>query len=338
MSVDWQDGRYIESEDDPGFGTRLRQAFRRGWTKSSGKASRGATDGDDEAFGLEGALRAELRPGGRWLPILLTVVALAAFATVIWYAYNWGKGSLDTSALPVITGDGGPVKVRPADEGGVEIPDQDKLIFDSGLDGSLDGGKGGTVEHLLPAPEEPVDLSSVAARQESAAAAGLGHQLSASPQAGGTLPSTVVTVEEVLPPSVPADNAAQGQDVIAQAIEKEAAMAAAPAGDTGSAPVPAPAPKPTAVQTAQVPTDSGYLLQLAATQDAASAKKEWARLQKAFPQLLGGRSLTVEKAEVSGTTYYRILTGPFPTKETVEDICTQLKAKKQSCLVKKRAP
>jgi hypothetical protein len=48
--------------------------------------------------------------------------------------------------------------------------------------------------------------------------------------------------------------------------------------------------------------------------------------------------VSYEKAVVGGKTYYRILTGPFPTRATVEDLCAQLKSKKQSCLVKKQAP
>ena len=60
-------------------------------------------------------------------------------------------------------------------------------------------------------------------------------------------------------------------------------------------------------------------------------------MQAAHPDLLGGLNLTVQKAEVGGKTYYRILTGPFPTRATVDDICAQLKAKNQSCLVKKQA-
>ncbi|HMB76796.1 MAG TPA: SPOR domain-containing protein [Kiloniellaceae bacterium] len=317
MSVDWHDERYIESEDDEGFGGRLRQAFRRGWSKSGrGPAA------DDETAALEGALRAELKPRKPWLPLLLTLVALIAFGTVIWYAYNWGKGSLDSSALPVIAGDSSPIKVRPADEGGVVIPDQDKLIFDS----SLDGEESASVEHLLPAPEEPVDLAAVTAVPESPAVQGLGHQLTASPPPAAVEPSV------------------QSEDVIAQAIQSEALSTAAPAAPdatAGATPEPAPAPapaKPAAVQTAQVPTDSGYLLQLAAMQDPEAANQEWARLQSAYPDLLGSLSLTVEKADVGGKTYYRILTGPFPTKATVEDICSQLKAKSQSCLVKKQAP
>ena len=325
MSVDWHDGRYIESVEDEGFGTRLRHAFRRGLAKPGGDPD--DDDPGDDARALEGALRADLKRHSRWLPILLTLVALTAFATVIWYAYNWGKGSLDAGALPVIAGDSNPIKVRPADEGGVEIPDQDKLIFDS----SLDGQESGTVEHLLPSPEEPLDLARAADQPQGLAVEGLGHQLVASPPPAASGPAAIVTVEEL-----PAQDTAQGGDVIAQAIESEAlstaagpADPAAPAAETKAAAAP--------VQTAQVPTDSGYLLQLAAMQDPAAAEKEWARLQKTYPQLLGSLSLTVEKAVVGGKTYYRILTGPFPTKETVEDICSQLKAKSQSCLVKKQA-
>ena len=79
-----------------------------------------------------------------------------------------------------------------------------------------------------------------------------------------------------------------------------------------------------------------YVVQLASVTSDDAAKKEWARLQKAFPDLLGDMNLSPEVATVKGTEYHRVQTGPFPSKATALDLCAQLKAKKQPCIVQQR--
>jgi cell division septation protein DedD len=307
MSVGLHGGHFTDEEENPG--SRLRQFLHSGWTKARGGEAKGRTD--DQTLALESGPR----PRSRIIPILLCLVALNAFGTVIWYAYNWGKGSLDDGALPVVTADGDPIKVRPAEEGGLVILHQDKLVLNNGLEGS----ENLVVEHLLALPEVPQDLAFSRAKEEGGEIATLGHQLQAS-KPSPDVAIVIVEAEEVLPPSAPAP-------------ASKSTEAAIPAPER---PEPAVAPA-VQVQSVQVPTNSGFLLQLAALEDAGAAKTEWARLQKAHPQLLGSLTVSYEKAVVGGKVYYRILTGPFPTRATVEDLCAQLKSKKQSCLVKKQA-
>jgi cell division septation protein DedD len=309
MSVGLHGDHFTGQEENPG--SRLRQFLHSSWTKVRGGEAKARPD--DKTLALESGPR--LR--SRIIPILLCVVALNAFGTVIWYAYNWGKGSLDDGALPVVTADGDPIKVRPAEEGGLVILHQDKLVLNNGLEGS----ENQVVEHLLALPEVPQDLAFSKAKEEGGEIATLGHQLQAS-KPSPDVAIVIVEAEEVVSPSAPAP-------------APKSTEAAIPAPES---PEPAVAPAAKQLQSAQVPTDSGFVLQLAALQDAGAAKAEWARLRKAHPQLLGSLTVNYEKAVVGGKTYYRILTGPFPTRATVEDLCAQLKSKKQSCLVKKQAP
>jgi septal ring-binding cell division protein DamX len=108
----------------------------------------------------------------------------------------------------------------------------------------------------------------------------------------------------------------------------------------GNAAVPAPpAPPqvtaPAATQTAAL-TAGDVVLQLSSVRSEAAAAAEWRRLQAAHPQQLGDRRLTLETAEVQGTTYYRVQTGPFASRDAAAAVCTQLKARNQDCLVKQR--
>ncbi len=102
--------------------------------------------------------------------------------------------------------------------------------------------------------------------------------------------------------------------------------------DTQTAAVPKVAPvKP------QKPAASAgggdFLVQLASVTSEKLAEREWARLQKAFPDLFGNRKLTIEKKEIAGRgTFYRVQTGGYATLDEARAICSGLKAKNQGCL------
>ncbi len=77
-----------------------------------------------------------------------------------------------------------------------------------------------------------------------------------------------------------------------------------------------------------------YFVQLASMKSDASARQEWARLQKAPPELFGGVALDVQRADMGADgIFYRVRTGPFPNKATAQDMCWQIKAAKLACLV-----
>ncbi len=77
-----------------------------------------------------------------------------------------------------------------------------------------------------------------------------------------------------------------------------------------------------------------YFVQLASVRSDDSARQEWARLQKAHPDLLGDLALEVQRADLGDRgIYYRLRSGPFPNRATAQDICAQIKAAKLACLV-----
>lgn len=103
-----------------------------------------ATDEDDE-------------PAGRgWLMLLVVVAVLAALAGVVYFAYQQGREEGIRTAPPIVRADGGPEKVAPQDPGGMDIPHQDKEIFERITGDNGGAPANGGVERLLPPPEEPV--------------------------------------------------------------------------------------------------------------------------------------------------------------------------------------
>ena len=77
-----------------------------------------------------------------------------------------------------------------------------------------------------------------------------------------------------------------------------------------------------------------YFVQVASVKSDAGARKEWARMQRAHPDLLGDLELSVQSADLGERgIFFRIRTGPFPNRATAQDMCWQIKAAKLGCLV-----
>ena len=88
----------------------------------------------------------------RLLASFVIAVALGGFSGIVWYAYTKGKESGGEAVVPLIKAENKPVKVRPEKPGGMEVPNQDKLVY-SRLN---PGEPPPPVERLLPPPEAPV--------------------------------------------------------------------------------------------------------------------------------------------------------------------------------------
>ena len=73
---------------------------------------------------------------------------MGAFAGGLWFAYVEGMHRAGGAAdIPLIRADTSPMKVKPENPGGMQIPDRDMLIY---------GQQRPQVEHLLPPPEQPM--------------------------------------------------------------------------------------------------------------------------------------------------------------------------------------
>lgn len=96
-----------------------------------------------EEYGAEDAT------GKRMIFAGLTVLILAVFGGLIWYSYMQGN---DQGPVPVVRADKKPVKVKPKDPGGLEVPDRDKLVYEK-----LTGDKGTKDDVLASSAELPME-------------------------------------------------------------------------------------------------------------------------------------------------------------------------------------
>ena len=310
----------------------------------------------------------ELRSRSRLMPVGIALVIFAAFGGVVWYAFSDpGTAPERQQTVELIQANPDPVKTKPENPGGLQVEHQDKLILNPDPEKPQ-------VERLLPPPEAPLPLASSAdggagetgsessnetpAGGSEATQAGVASLLrdgqeekpedleraaeSAAEQAVTAGAAATAAVGNAAVDSAPAETETQVPTPPAAAAIPDAP----PVAPKPVAPVVTEAPKTpvaqdpapkAATQVAQVPTDSGYVLQLASLRSEDLARQEWSRIQNGNKGLLGQMKAIVERAEIEGIgTRYRLQTGPFPTKATAQDLCAQLKAAKQDCLVKRR--
>lgn len=276
------------------------------------------SDAEAEAAKSRRRFRNRLLAGG------VLVAALAGF----WF---WsGGGEPGNEPVPVITADTSPEKVKPADEGGLEVPNQDVAILNGESTGAPAEG-----ETVLPAPEQPATPPvAEPATAETAADAGV---------AVPSVPAPAVdAIPSVPAPTVPAPGeTAATAEPTAPATSEAAPAEAAPATDTQTAAADAaPAEQapaeaaPAAAPAAEPAVTGSARIQLAAVKSEAAAQKEWARIQKANPDLLGGLTLHVERFnKTASEVYYRIQAGPLQDKASAKQLCAKLKQKNQACIV-----
>ncbi len=85
------------------------------------------------------------------LGAVVAVAALSGFAGVAWYATTQGQKN-PGAVVPVIAADNSPIKERPADPGGLDVPNRGMQVF-SQITPAQEPQK---VERLLPPAETPV--------------------------------------------------------------------------------------------------------------------------------------------------------------------------------------
>jgi cell division septation protein DedD len=323
-----------ETESGPGFGIGAER-------RSDGAGPETDLHGDDGE-----------PPRRRALPIVVALVALAGFAGMVWYAYDWGLGQVETARLPVILAEPEPIKSRPESPGGLEVPHQDKLVLN---EVEPDPEKP-QVERLLPPPETPRPPKAPSAAEVEVAVPPIETAVGALDEptrgavppapppvperAEGEAPAAAPQIPAVAPspPSEPAPSepALAPPQVAAQPVAPEPA---APEAATPETPVAEPAaavPAPP-VQTAARTPSGAYVVQLAALRARAGTRPAWTRLQRAHPMLLGDKELTVQEIDLGERgIFYRVQAGFFPDRAGASALCRALKARQQDCLVVKR--
>ncbi len=91
--------------------------------------------------------------GPMLLSIALGLAMVVAILVTVWYFFADSRGPAAPSAsVPVVQADPAAIKSKPSDPGGMEVPNQDKLVYERLGHGDSQPPPG---ERLLPPPEAP---------------------------------------------------------------------------------------------------------------------------------------------------------------------------------------
>lgn len=270
------------------------------------------------------------------LMIGLSGAVIAGFGTALWFAYEQGVRRGVQMVPVLVRAEKGPIKVKPDDPGGMNVPHRDKTVYDR-LSGQPETAE---AEKLLPPPENVVEKPLAAVRDAKA---------EPEPDDGGTPNPKVQVAEPPKPaPAAPqpkAQTASVSPDAIGkpkQLIPAAPKAASKPASEPKSASKPksepkkAPAAKPVAKKTAPI---NSYLIQIGAFRSADRARAGWQRLVKENKALLGSLTPVVVRADLGKKgVYHRLRAGPMDGKEAAAAMCSRLKQRKVGCLVIKPKP
>jgi cell division septation protein DedD len=292
------------------------------------------------------------RPRSRPIVVLLGIVVLAAFAGVVWVAYNQGVKQ-GQSGLPVLTADAGPTRIVPdAATASPAIDPAPAKSYDRLMSSEPDGDQ----VNMLPKPEQPKTTPSpqelaVAPTTEEATGGKFGINASdfdapvdpgmdTTVGAIGTAPASREDITSALPArdtaAKPAPNALAPAKPIAP---KEIAPPPAPIQPATPKPVatPAPAPLTTAQPEAVAETTdqpAGVAIQLGSFPNSALAASAWSKIMSSNQALLADYKPAFAKAEIPGKgTWFRLRVGGFADKAAAKSVCDQLQATGQACII-----
>ncbi len=241
----------------------------------------------------------------RTLAAFVVAVALGGFSAVVWYSFTKGQEDNQEALVPLIKAENKPIKVRPEKPGGMEVPNQDKLVYSR----MNPGERPPPVEKLLPLPETPV--AKPAASPEDGSTGKAKKVAEAAPTAEGPAAAKGTAKSA---PALPAPKIAG-----LEKAKKEEAMA-----------------KAGAELAVIAPALGGYAIQLVALRSRDRAQEHWRKLRKAHGDILGNLTHTVVTADLGDRgTFYRLRAGRLPDRAAAERLCAKLAARKVGCLVVK---
>lgn len=265
--------------------------------------------------------------GSRAMSWMVLAVAVGGFAALAYYAYNSGSKTVADGEMIVVEADGAPIKEAPVDPEGEQFPNKDKTIYDViAQDGQQQ------VEKLMPEPEKPVAAMSVEDSEDA--------EPVAVPPATTFVaePAKAPVAEPVKPVAAKVEPAKPAEKVIETAKAEEKSYAAPEMINEKSVTGVSETPKPEPVKEAkpapekpkaEKPAASGgaYKIQLGAFKSEEEAQSAWKKISGKFG--LGGAP-SIVKADVNGSTFYRLRTGSYASSADAKAACAKLAG--QACM------
>ena len=257
----------------------------------------------------------------KWRLVIGLTVAGLLLTTALVIALEWPFGNGEQSVnstreVPTIKADNRPLRVRPDDPGGMEVPNRDMLVYRR-LEGANEKE---SVERLLPEPEQPATPPRPISKPE--------PESEGPPSQGPPLAERLEDTPSATPPVKPVSESVSGAT---SSPTKSAVVANSEPAATDSLPKvqKAETSNPTVAQPTGV-----FQIQLAALRSQEQARSFWNQLRGKHAKTLTKLDPTVVQADLGEKgVIYRLRAGPIGSEEEARAVCDALKAHKTDCVI-----
>jgi hypothetical protein len=244
----------------------------------------------------------------------LVVVGGALGGAGYWF-YNQGHPIQDDGNLPILLPDPSPIKIRPDDPGGMEVPHRETTVYDQLSD--IDPDTNVVLQELPDMPRAPEVSATTTLDQtqptEKALANGTEKEVADNPQTVEPTPNTEPALQA---PEIVAPELSDAEKAVVAAEKRTVAAEAAENAPT------------------KVSVSNAFRIQLASVREESGAATEWQRLSSKNNDLLGTLEMFVQRTEIEGKgVFYRLQAGPLGNASAAEKLCSELKKRSVGCLV-----
>ncbi len=250
----------------------------------------------------------------------IAVVAGGLGGAGYWF-YNQGQPIQDDGKLPILLPDPSPIKIRPEDPGGMEVPHRNTTVYDQLSDVDPDAN---VVLQELPdmprAPEVAPTKKATPVVEEPTAELAESEMVDEAETVAEAENAPVDESAAVKAPEIATPALTDAQKALVAAEQRTA--------ETKTA-------KPSAPQTSSAAVSTGdFRIQLASVREESGASAEWKRLSSKNKDLLGSLQMLVQRTELEDKgVYYRLQAGPLADATAAEKLCADLKQRNVGCLI-----
>lgn len=284
-------------------------------------------------------------------------MAVALSATLLFGGVVWACAVLfmppDNGEIKIIKADAAPYKGKPDQPGGMDIPDQDKLIFNA----VSPDGKLVAVEHIMPGPEKPMEQGTTPSslpQAQAPAPTALGRTVevvqgqsppapqpaaAATPKAGvvvdapAAFDSAHISANKTKPqPQPQLQSQSQPQPQPQPQIESPSPQVEVNAAVEPPA-TPAPATDVEKPQAAVSSVAGKVHVQLASYGDRAQAEKAMTALKSKYANTLGGVPLLLAEADIKGRGHFYRIQAAVADNASAQKLCAGIKAEGGVCVL-----
>lgn len=257
----------------------------------------------------------------------LAMIAAGIGGALLVVIGGWTMVSHRTHGVPVVQADSGPLRVKPANPGGLQVAGAGNEIFSGGNDTDVD--------KLAPPPETPDPQALRAATPPSPAPAILARGAASDPTGQGVAPVAAGAAPAGAGPAGAMQTPPGAAPAVATQAPAPAAapIATAPRLAVAAAAQPARPAETQAAASQHGAASKGAVVQLAALGSEQAARAEWERLARRWPDMFGGHQPAFSKIEHGGQVLWRVRTGGFDGVSQATVFCQRLRAKGGGCSV-----